>query len=67
MERALTLRAELRVWQDERFGQHWRVAYRDGDDETVVSFPDAEALGDFIAEQFGLDLLESPEITALAA
>jgi hypothetical protein len=67
MERALTLRAELRVWQDERFGQHWRVAYRDGDDETVVSFPDAEALGDFIAEQFGLDLLEMPEITALAA
>lgn len=67
MERAITLRAELRVWQDERFGQLWRVAYRDGDDETVVSFPDAEALGDFIAEQFGLDLLESHELHVLAA
>lgn len=67
MERALTLRAEFRVWQDERFGKLWRVAYRDGDEETVVSFPDAEALGDFIAEQFGLDLLETPEVTALAA
>lgn len=67
MEGALTLRAELRVWQDERFGQLWRVAYRDGDDETVVSFPDAEALGDFIAEQFGLDLLELHETAALAA
>ena len=67
MERVLTLRAEFRVWRDERFGQLWRVAYRDGDDETVVSFPDAEALGDFIAEQFGLDLLESYEELALAA
>jgi hypothetical protein len=67
MERAITLKAELRVWQDERFGQLWRVAYRDGDDETVVSFPDAEALGDFIAEQFGLDLLENLETPALAA
>lgn len=67
MERAITLRAELRVWQDERFGQLWRVAYREGDDETVVSFPDAEALGDFIAEQFGIDLLEGHEVAALAA
>lgn len=67
MDRALTLRAELRVWQDERFGRLWRVAYRDGDDETIVSFPDAEALGDFIAEQFGLDLLELQETPALAA
>lgn len=61
MEHGLTLRAELRVWQDERFGRHWRVAYRDGDDETVVSFPDSEALGDFIAERLGLDLLEAGE------
>ncbi len=61
MERGLTLKAELRVWQDERYGQHWRVAYRDGDDETVVSFPDSEALGDFIAERLGLDLLEAGE------
>ncbi|NTU79041.1 MAG: hypothetical protein HGA45_06520 [Chloroflexales bacterium] len=67
MEYALTLKAELRVWQDERLGQLWRVAYRDGDDEMVVSFPDAEALGDFIAERFGLDLLEAHEVTALAA
>ncbi|HMQ33131.1 MAG TPA: hypothetical protein PKD53_20535 [Chloroflexaceae bacterium] len=67
MEQALTLRAQIKVWQDERFGQLWRVAYRDGDEETVVSFPDAEALGDFIAEQFGLDLLETHELAALAA
>lgn len=67
MERALSLKAELRVWQDERLGQLWRVAYLDGDDERVVSFPDAEALGDFIAEQFGLDLLDSHEAIALAA
>ncbi len=67
MEQALTLRAQIKVWQDERFGQLWRVAYRDGDEETVVSFPDTEALGDFIAEQFGLDLLESQELTPLTA
>lgn len=59
-ERALTLKTDLRVWQDERFGQLWRVAYRDGDEETIVSFPDSEALGDFIAEQFGLALIEMP-------
>jgi hypothetical protein len=58
-ERTLTLKADFRVWQDERFGQLWRVAYRDGDEETVVSFPDSEALGDFIAETFGLALLET--------
>jgi hypothetical protein len=63
-ERAITLRAELRVWQDERFDQIWRVAYKDGDDETIVSFPDSEALGDFIAEQFGVALLEPTEISA---
>jgi hypothetical protein len=67
MEQGLALNSEFRVWQDERFGQLWRVAYRDGDDETVVSFPDTEALGDFIAEQFGLDLLELNDIRALAA
>lgn len=67
MEQTFSLKAQLRVWQDERLGQLWRVAYLDGDDERVVSFPDAEALGDFIAEQFGLDLIESHEITALAA
>lgn len=66
-ERALTLKAELRVWQDERFDQLWRVAYRDGDDETVVSFPDSEALGDFIAEQFGVGMLDDPEFSAVDA
>jgi hypothetical protein len=40
------------------------VAYKDGDDETIVSFPDSEALGDFIAEQFGVALLEPTEISA---
>jgi hypothetical protein len=66
-ERTLTLSADLRVWQDERFGEIWRVAYRDGDEERVVSFPDSEALGDFIAEQFGVGLLEGPEFPATAA
>ena len=61
-ERALTLKAELRVWQDERFDQLWRVAYRDGDEEMVVSFPDSQALGDFIAEQFGVGMLEDSEL-----
>ena len=66
-QRSLTLKAELRVWQDERFGQRWRVAYRDGDEETIVSFPDSEALGDFIAEQFGVSLLDATDTPALAA
>lgn len=65
-ERALTLTAHFRVWQDERFGQLWRVAYRDGDEETVVSFPDSEALGDFIAETFGVTILDTPELAAAA-
>jgi hypothetical protein len=43
------------------------VAYREGDEETVVSFPDTEALGDFIAERFGLTLLDQPEPALLAA
>jgi hypothetical protein len=63
-ERTLNLKADFRVWQDERFGQLWRVAYRDGDEEMVVSFPDSEALGDFIAETFGVGLLESAEVAA---
>jgi hypothetical protein len=50
----------MRVWQDERLNQAWRVAYREGDDETVVTFPDAAAMGDFIAERFGLALFEEP-------
>ncbi len=50
------LRPGLRVWRDNRMGYIWRVAYKDGDGETVVSFPDSAAMGDFIAEQFGLSL-----------
>lgn len=65
-KRALTLKADFRVWQDERFGQLWRVAYRDGDEETVVSFPDSEALGDFIAETFGVGLIDTPELANAA-
>lgn len=66
-DRVLTLKAEFRVWRDERLGRLWRVAYRDGDEETVVSFPDSEALGDFIAEQFGVRLLDPHEPALLAA
>ncbi|NJN19865.1 MAG: hypothetical protein HC822_28330 [Oscillochloris sp.] len=58
-EQAVTLRPNVRVWQDERLGQLWRVAYQDGDMEQVISFPDAQALGDFLAEQFGLNLNET--------
>jgi hypothetical protein len=59
-EHAVRLKLDLRVWQDERMGQLWRLAYRDGDDETVISFPDSAALGDFIAERLGLNLLDMP-------
>lgn len=65
-DRALTLTAHFRVWQDERFGQLWRVAYRDGDEERVVSFPDSEALGDFIAETFGVTILDTHELAPVA-
>lgn len=50
---------DLRVWQDDRLGKIWRVAYNDGDGETVVSFPDTAAMGDFIAEQLGLNLVDA--------
>ncbi len=46
----------LRVWRDERMGQLWRVAYNEGDGETIVSFPDTAALGDFLFERLGLRL-----------
>lgn len=62
-EHAVRLTLDLRVWQDERMGRLWRLAYRDGDDETVISFPDAAALGDFIAEWFGLNLLDLPRLS----
>lgn len=52
------LKLDLRVWQDERMGCLWRVAYTDGDGETVVTFPDSAALGDFIADRLGLFLEE---------
>lgn len=48
----------LRVWQEERLDWAWRLAYREGDDETIVTFPDSQALDDFIAERLGLTLIE---------
>ncbi|MBX0326505.1 hypothetical protein K2Z83_02200 [Oscillochloris sp. ZM17-4] len=60
-DRAVHLKLNLRVWQDERMGQLWRLAYRDGDDdETVITFPDSAALGDFIADRLGLNLIDTP-------
>ncbi|MFP4440853.1 MAG: hypothetical protein ACLFVO_26765 [Chloroflexaceae bacterium] len=50
---------DLRIWRDEQLGKIWRVAYNDGEAETVISFPDTAALGDFIAEQLGLNLLDT--------
>jgi hypothetical protein len=63
-EYAVKLTLDLRVWQDERTGQLWRLAYRDGDDETVVAFPDSAALGDFIAERLGITMVDglAPEL-----
>jgi hypothetical protein len=65
-EYAVHLKLDLRVWQDERMGQRWRLAYHDGDAETVVTFPDSAALGDFIAERLGLNLLDVPLLPAMA-
>jgi hypothetical protein len=59
-EYALSLKVDLRVWQDERMGRRWRIAYRDGDAETVITFPDVAALRDFIIERLGLNLLDTP-------
>ena len=47
----------VRVWQDARLGDAWRASYREGDTDTVVTFPDRDALDDFLAEWFGLDLM----------
>jgi hypothetical protein len=49
-----TATVSLRVWQEERMGRVWRCAIDDGAGEVVVSFPDTAAMGDFIAEQIGL-------------
>ncbi len=53
-----TATVSLRVWQEERMGRVWRCAIDDGAGEVVVSFPDTAAMGDFIAEQIGLQLEE---------
>jgi len=55
----------LRVWQEERLGHIWRCAYDDGNGEIVVSFPTTAAMGDFIAEQVGLGLLDEEELNML--
>lgn len=60
-EQAVALGDNLRVWQDERMGQLWRLAYYDGLDEQLITFPDAEALGDFLTEQLGLNLEDALE------
>jgi hypothetical protein len=53
----------LRVWQEERM----RCAFNEGSGEVVVSFPDTAAMGDFIAEQVGLGLLEEEEFEQFRA
>jgi hypothetical protein len=55
----------MRVWQDERLGRLWRMSYDDGDGETVVTFPDTAAMGDFIAERLGLTLEDELQEEAL--
>jgi hypothetical protein len=57
----------LRVWQEERMGYVWRCAFNEGSGEVVVSFPDTAAMGDFIAEQVGLGLLEEEEFEQFRA
>jgi hypothetical protein len=52
------LKFDLRIWQDERYGKYWRVAYREGGEEQIVTLPDWEAVGDFVAERLGLNLME---------
>ena len=57
-EHGVMLKLDMRVWQDDRIGQLWRLAYKDGDEETIVTFPDSAALGDFIAERLGLSMID---------
>lgn len=47
----------LRVWQDGSLNGMWRCAYHEGDSSVVVSFPDLNALGDFIADELGLSMI----------
>jgi hypothetical protein len=61
-ERAVALQPDIRVWQDSRMGNLWRVAYHDGGEEQVIVFPDSEAMGDFIAERLGLYLGDGDDL-----
>jgi hypothetical protein len=61
-EFAVQLKLNMKVWQDERMGRLWRLAYCDGDEEMVISFPDSAALSDFIVERLGLNLLDMPQL-----
>ncbi|MCG8349626.1 MAG: hypothetical protein MI924_17825 [Chloroflexales bacterium] len=58
----VSLPTNVRIWQDERIGRFWRIAYPDGDSETVVGFPDSAALGDFLVEHFGLSLVDALKV-----
>ena len=58
-QKTIVLRDGVRIWQDERLGRLWRLALRDGEDEQVIGFPDIAALGDFLAERLGLNLVET--------
>ncbi len=55
----ITPTLDLRIWRDEHMGLIWRMAYNDGQGETLVSFPDTAAMGDFIAEQLGLTMIDA--------
>jgi hypothetical protein len=52
-----TLQHNLHIWQDGTLDGAWRCTYRDGDSTVVVSFPDLKALGDFIADELGLNVI----------
>jgi hypothetical protein len=58
-DQMIRLAANIRIWQDERLGRLWRAALRDGDEETVVTFPDFRALADFLSDHLGLNLLDN--------
>jgi hypothetical protein len=58
-QKMIVLRDGVRIWQDERLGRLWRLAVRDGEEEQVIGFPDIAALGDFLAERLGLNLVET--------